>query len=159
MNEELQFLLCDRCHSEVPHPKLLLCFHNLCSPCLEKKPPDLCVICGTPYVHLAETPEKQDNVFFANLQVNFDLYQKVTGSKESVCNKCRKEAKFWCFRCKEFLCLSCFQFHQRYTKKDNHKARPLKDFQAESCKDFLSTIRMPNNMFCSKEGHSSQILR
>ncbi|XP_015685634.1 protein PML-like [Protobothrops mucrosquamatus] len=158
MNKELQFLLCDECHLEVPHPKLLLCFHNLCSPCLEKKPPDLCVICGTPYVHLAETPEKQDNVFFANLQVNFDLYQKVTGSKESVCNKCRKEAEFWCFRCKEFLCLSCFQFHQRYTKKDNHKARPLKDFQAESCKDFLSTIRMPNNMFCSKEGHSSQIL-
>ncbi|KAK9393878.1 protein PML-like [Crotalus adamanteus] len=156
INEELQFLLCDRCHSEVPHPKLLPCFHNLCSTCLEEKLIDHCVICGTPYFHLAETPEKQDNVFFANLQVHFDLYQKVTGSKELVCNICRKEAAFWCSSCKEFLCLSCFPFHQRY--RESHKARPLKDFQAKSFKDFLSTIRMPNTMFCSKEGRNSQIL-
>ncbi|KAM3828109.1 protein PML-like [Vipera latastei] len=158
MNEEFQFLLCDRCHSKVSHPKLLPCLHNLCSLCLEKKPIELCAICGTPYFHLAETSEKQDNVFFANLQLNFDLYQKVTGNKESVCNNCKAEAEFWCFTCKEFLCLTCFRSHQRYLKKESHEARPLKDFQLESCVDFLSTIRKPNTMFCSKEGHNIQIL-
>ncbi|XP_058011904.1 protein PML-like isoform X2 [Ahaetulla prasina] len=159
MNEEFQFLLCDRCHAEVPYPKLLPCLHNLCSQCLEgNNPTDLCVICGTPHFHLAEAPETLNNVFFANLQAKFSIYRKVTRSRSPVCDNCKKEAEFWCSTCEEFLCLLCFRSHQRYLKKDSHEARPLKDFQAQSCKDFLSTIRKPNTMFCSKAGHSTQML-
>ncbi|XP_070809677.1 protein PML-like [Pituophis catenifer annectens] len=157
MNEEFQFLLCDRCHAEVPCPKLLPCLHNLCTRCLEEnKPISLCVICETPHFHLAEIRETLDNVFFANLQVRFNLYQKVTGSKGSICDNCRTQAEFWCSTCEEFLCLLCFRSHQRYLKKESHEARPLKDFQEESCKDFLSTIRKP--MFCTKTGHNTQML-
>ncbi|XP_032088703.1 protein PML-like [Thamnophis elegans] len=157
MNQEFQFLLCDRCHLEVPCPKLLPCLHNLCSQCLEEnEAADVCVICGTPYFHLAESPEKLDNVFFANLQNKLGLYQKVTGSKDLVCDSCKKEAKFWCSTCQDFLCLFCFQSHQRYLKQYSHEARPLKEFQTESCKDFLSTIRKP--IFCSKAGHNTQML-
>ncbi|XP_032088705.1 protein PML-like isoform X2 [Thamnophis elegans] len=157
MNQEFQFLLCDRCHREVACPKLLPCLHNLCSQCLEEnEEADLCVICGTPYFHLAESPEKLDNVFFVNLQNKLGLYQKVTGSKDLVCDSCKKEAKFWCSTCEDFLCLSCFQSHQKYLKHHSPEIVLLKEFQTESCKGFLSTIRKP--MFCSKAGHNTQKL-
>ncbi|XP_032088708.1 protein PML-like [Thamnophis elegans] len=157
MNQEFPFLLCDRCHREVACPKLLPCLHNLCSQCLEEnEEADLCVICGTPYFHLAESPEKLDNVFFANLQNKLGLYQKVTRSKDLVCDSCREGAKFWCSICQDFLCLSCFQSHQKYLKHHSPEIVPLKEFQTESCKGFLSTIRKP--MFCSKAGHNTQKL-
>ncbi|XP_032088706.1 protein PML-like [Thamnophis elegans] len=158
MNQEFQFLLCDKCHAEVASPKLLPCLHNLCSQCLEEnEAADVCVICGTPYFHLAESPEKLDNVFFANLQRKLGLYQKITGSKDLVCAKCKKEAKFWCSICQDLLCLSCSKIHQKYRKHHSLGTRQLKEFQAESCKYFISTTRKP--MFCSKAGHNTQMLR
>ncbi|XP_032088702.1 protein PML-like [Thamnophis elegans] len=154
MNQEFQFLLCDRCHAEVASPKLLPCLHNLCSKCLkENEEADLCAICGT---QMAEISKKLENVFFANLQNKLGLYQKFTGGKTLVCNNCKKGAKFWCSICQDLLCLSCFQSHQKYLKHHSPETRPLKKFQTESCKDFLSTISKP--MFCSKMGHNTQML-
>ncbi|ETE66652.1 Protein PML, partial [Ophiophagus hannah] len=159
MNEEFEFLLCDRCHAEVRSPKLLPCLHNLCSQCREEiKPIGLCIICGTPYSHSAEIPENPDNTFFANLQFKFSLYQKVTGNQHLACNNCETEAEFWCSTCEEFLCLVCFRSHQRYLKKENHEARSLKDFRAESYREFFSSVRKNNTMFCSKEGHNTQMI-
>ncbi|XP_032088704.1 protein PML-like isoform X1 [Thamnophis elegans] len=152
MNQEFQFLLCDRCHAEVACPKLLPCLHNLCSQCLKgNEEANLCAICG-----MAKISEKLDNVFFANLQGKLGLYQKFTGAKTLVCHNCKKGAKFWCSICQDLLCLSCFQSHQKYLKHHSPQTRPLKEFQAESCKDFLSTISKP--MFCSKMGHNTQML-
>ncbi|XP_026540335.1 protein PML-like isoform X2 [Notechis scutatus] len=159
MKEEFQFLLCDSCHAEVLNPTLLPCLHNLCSQCREEnKPIGVCVICGTPHSHSAEIPQNPDNVFFANLQFKFSLYQKVTGNQRLACENCENEAEFWCSTCKEFLCTLCFRSHQRYLKKENHEARSLKDFQAESYREFFSTVRKNNTMFCSKVGHNTQML-
>uniref|UniRef100_A0A8C5RWV6 PML-like coiled-coil domain-containing protein n=1 Tax=Laticauda laticaudata TaxID=8630 RepID=A0A8C5RWV6_LATLA len=95
MNGEFQFLLCDRCHSQVLDPILLPCLHNLCSQCHEEnKPIGLCIICGTPYSHSAEIPKNPDHVFFANLQFKFSPYQKVTGNQRLVCENCETEVKF-----------------------------------------------------------------
>uniref|UniRef100_A0A8C5RYI1 RING-type domain-containing protein n=1 Tax=Laticauda laticaudata TaxID=8630 RepID=A0A8C5RYI1_LATLA len=92
MNGEFQFLLCDRCHSQVLDPILLPCLHNLCSQCHEEnKPIGLCIICGTPYSHSAEIPKNPDHVFFANLQFKFSPYQKVTGNQRLVCENCAKD--------------------------------------------------------------------
>uniref|UniRef100_A0A8C7E3I9 B box-type domain-containing protein n=1 Tax=Naja naja TaxID=35670 RepID=A0A8C7E3I9_NAJNA len=160
MCDEFQFLLCDRCHAEVSNPKLLPCLHNLCSQCREEnKPIGLCIICGTPFSQSAKIPENQDNTFFANLHFKFNLYQKVTRNQHLVCDNCEIKAEFWCSTCEEFLCLACFRSHQRYLKKENHEARSLKDLRVESYKEFFSTIRRNNTMFCSKMGHSTQMIR
>uniref|UniRef100_A0A8C6XWZ1 B box-type domain-containing protein n=1 Tax=Naja naja TaxID=35670 RepID=A0A8C6XWZ1_NAJNA len=159
MCDEFQFLLCDRCHAEVSNPKLLPCLHNLCSQCREEnKPIGLCIICGTPFSQSAKIPENQDNTFFANLHFKFNLYQKVTRNQHLVCDNCEIKAEFWCSTCEEFLCLACFRSHQRYLKKENHEARSLKDLRVESYKEFFSTIRRNNTMFCSKMGHSTQMI-
>ncbi|XP_070619107.1 protein PML-like isoform X2 [Erythrolamprus reginae] len=156
INGEFRFLLCDICHKEIPHPRLLPCLHNLCSQCIDQCV-DQCVVCGTPKVRHAENPEHPDNVFFANLQIKLSLYRKIK-SEDLVCDICKKEAGFWCDKCKEFLCLSCFRSHERYLKRENHEPRPLQDLRAESCQDFLSATRQPNTLFCSKKEHSTQIL-
>uniref|UniRef100_A0A8C6XY61 B box-type domain-containing protein n=1 Tax=Naja naja TaxID=35670 RepID=A0A8C6XY61_NAJNA len=159
MCDEFQFLLCDRCHAEVSNPKLLPCLHNLCSQCREEnKPIGLCIICGTPFSQSAKIPENQDNTFFANLHFKFNLYQKVTRNQHLVCDNCEIKAEFWCSTCEEFLCLACFRSHQRYLKKENHEARSLKDLRVESYKEFFSTIRRNNTMFCSKMGHTLPFL-
>ncbi|XP_066492011.1 protein PML-like [Tiliqua scincoides] len=155
MDVEFQFLLCDRCQKEVERPKLVSCLHNLCTECLEEsKPIGLCSICGTPHSQNAGTP----NLLFENLQVKLRIYRKVTEGNNLVCDSCKEEerAEFWCSDCEEFLCLPCFQCHQRFLKRESHEAKPLKDLRAESSKDFLAGFRKLSAMTCSN--HNNQPL-
>ncbi|XP_054858606.1 protein PML-like isoform X2 [Eublepharis macularius] len=158
MDEEFRFLLCEGCHQEVGCPKLLPCLHNICTECLqETKPLDRCPVCSGPCSQTDGTPV-QDNLFFANLQAKLSIFQMIKSGQDLICDNCKKEGTYWCSDCKEFLCISCFETHQRYLKKESHEARAVKDLRADSSKEFLTEFKNISVMFCPNAEHKTQNL-
>uniref|UniRef100_F7D384 PML nuclear body scaffold n=1 Tax=Ornithorhynchus anatinus TaxID=9258 RepID=F7D384_ORNAN len=150
MEEEFQFLKCSSCQTEGNCPKLLSCMHTLCSSCLETNGPEShCPICS------ATLPLGTDNLLFESLQRRIDIYRKIIGAQEAVCDCCKQPAVFWCFECEQLICSKCFEAHKWFLK---HEARRMDDLRSESAKDFLEATRKTNNLFCPNPSHRTPIL-
>ncbi|XP_038602563.1 protein PML isoform X2 [Tachyglossus aculeatus] len=140
MEEEFQFLRCSNCQTEGACPKLLSCMHTLCSSCLEANgPKSCCPVCS------ATLPLGTNNLLFESLQRRIDVYRKIIGTQEAVCDCCKQSADFWCFECEQLICSKCFEAHKWFLK---HEARKMEDLRRESAKDFLEATRKTNNLFC-----------
>ncbi|XP_063170044.1 protein PML [Candoia aspera] len=158
MEEEFQFLLCERCHRETTNPKLLACLHTLCTECLEdNKRVGQCPVCGTPIQGSDQAP-LQDNLLFANLQAKLNTYQKIVRDQELLCNFCKGMAEFWCSECNEFLCPKCYESHQWYLKQKSHETQRLADLRKETAWSFLEGVRKSCSLFCSEPTHHNQII-
>ncbi|XP_010159667.1 PREDICTED: protein PML-like, partial [Eurypyga helias] len=156
LKDDFQFILCEGCQQESPNLKLLTCLHTLCLGCLsENKPIGQCPVCRTA-IPLASGIPDMDNLLFTNLQARLKLYQKIVDGVDLFCNTCKKAGKFWCSKCEEFLCTKCFEAHQRYLKRESHKAKSVTDIRAGSAKDFLRDTRRTGNLSCSNPSHKSQ---
>nr|XP_056722023.1 protein PML [Euleptes europaea] len=151
MEEEFQFLLCEKCHREPQDPKLLSCLHTLCSECVaESKPVGHCPVCRVP------VPRFQDNLLFTHLQANLTTYQQIAAGKGLLCSRCKVEAEFWCSECKEFLCVRCYDAHQWYLKRNSHEAQKISDVKVDSATRFLAGAQKSCILFCSNPAHSNQ---
>ncbi|XP_043379216.1 protein PML isoform X2 [Chelonia mydas] len=158
MEEEFQFLLCQGCRKEPRNPKLLSCLHTLCSNCLEEnKPVGQCPICHAPIPQASGIPD-QDNLLFANLQAKLSTYQKIVKGCDLVCDNCGQEGEFWCSDCEEFLCVKCFETHQRYLKRESHEAKAVRDLKVGSAREFLGGSRKLSNLSCPNPTHANQML-
>uniref|UniRef100_A0A452HCF4 Promyelocytic leukemia n=1 Tax=Gopherus agassizii TaxID=38772 RepID=A0A452HCF4_9SAUR len=158
MEKEFQFLLCQGCQKELRNPKLLSCLHTLCADCLEEnKPVGQCPICHAPIPQASGIPD-QDNLLFANLQAKLSTYQKIVQGNDLVCDNCGQEGEFWCSDCKEFLCVKCFETHQRYLKRESHEAKAVRDLKMGSAKEFLDGSRKLSNLSCPNPTHANQML-
>ncbi|XP_074862999.1 protein PML-like [Carettochelys insculpta] len=158
MEEEFQFLLCQGCQKEPRNPKLLSCLHTLCTECLEEnKPIGQCPICQTPIPQASGIPD-QDNLLFAKLQAKLSIYQKIVNGNNLVCDNCGQEAEFWCSDCEEFLCIRCFETHQRYLKRESHDAKAVRDLRVASVREFLGGSQKSRNLSCPNPTHASQTL-
>ncbi|XP_074820804.1 protein PML-like [Natator depressus] len=158
MEEEFQFLLCQGCWKEPRNPKLLSCLHTLCSNCLEKnKPVGQCPVCHAPIPQASGIPD-QDNLLFANLQAKLSTYQKIVKGSDLVCDNCGQEGEFWCSDCEEFLCVKCFETHQRYLKRESHEAKAVRDLKVGSAREFLGGSRKLSNLSCPNPTHANQML-
>ncbi|NXN94537.1 PML protein, partial [Rhinopomastus cyanomelas] len=157
VEEDFQFVLCERCRRESPNLKLLTCLHTLCLSCLsENKPVGQCPLCRTSIPQANGIPDV-DNLLFTNLQARLSIYKKIRDSNGPSCSRCRREAAaVWCSECEEFLCAKCFDDHQWFFKKRSHEARRVEDLRAESAHQFLEDTRKPCNLFCSRPGHADQ---
>uniref|UniRef100_A0A8C8RLG8 Protein PML n=1 Tax=Pelusios castaneus TaxID=367368 RepID=A0A8C8RLG8_9SAUR len=156
MEDEFQFLLCQRCQRESRNPKLLPCLHTLCMDCVqENKPVGQCPICQTPIPQLSGIPE-QDNLLFANLQAKLNTYRKIVSGSELFCDCCRDSAEFWCSECEDFFCIRCFETHQWVSKKKSHETRKVAEVKAESFKQFLDGARKSRVLFCANLNHRDQ---
>uniref|UniRef100_A0A8D0GKT3 Uncharacterized protein n=1 Tax=Sphenodon punctatus TaxID=8508 RepID=A0A8D0GKT3_SPHPU len=157
VEEEFQFLLCEKCQKEARNPKLLSCLHTLCSDCIgENKPIGLCPICRAPILDANGIPD-QDNLLFANLQAKLHTFRKIVTGNDLVCSndRCKKSAEFWCSDCEALLCAQCFEGHQVFFKK-NHEARKVTDLKMESAKQFLEGAKKSSNLFCSSASHQNK---
>ncbi|XP_012496100.1 PREDICTED: protein PML isoform X4 [Propithecus coquereli] len=152
VEEEFQFLRCQRCKAEAKCPKLLPCLHTLCSGCLEA-PAEQCPICQEPWPAGSDLLPL-DNVFFESLQRRLSVYRQVMDAR-AVCLRCEVLADFWCFECEQLLCAKCFEAHQWFLK---HEARPLAELRSKSVHEFLDGTRKSNNIFCSNPNHRSPAL-
>ncbi|XP_074693707.1 protein PML-like isoform X1 [Strix aluco] len=157
MEDDLQFVLCERCRQESPNLKLLTCLHTLCFGCLsENKPIGQCPVCQTAIPQASGIPD-MDNLLFTNLQARLSIYKKIRDGHGLNCCRCRgAAAAMWCSECEEFLCTKCFEDHQWFFKKKSHEAKRVEDLRAESAHQFLEDSRKSCNLFCSRPGHADQ---
>uniref|UniRef100_A0A8D2J1Q6 Protein PML n=1 Tax=Varanus komodoensis TaxID=61221 RepID=A0A8D2J1Q6_VARKO len=158
MEEEFQFLLCQRCRKEAKNPKLLFCLHNLCTECLEEsKPIGQCPICLIS-IRRVGGEALLDNMLFASLQEKLSTYQKITTNRDLACNRCKEGAEFWCNECNEFLCSRCHDAHQWYLKQKNHESQKLLDLKNNTAQGFLEEARKSCILFCSEPSHNNQVI-
>ncbi|XP_010133442.1 PREDICTED: protein PML, partial [Buceros rhinoceros silvestris] len=157
VEDDFQFVLCERCRQESPNLKLLSCLHTLCLGCLsENKPIRQCPVCCMTIPQASGIPD-MDNVLFTNLQARLKVYRKIRDNDGPSCSRCRREAAtVWCSECEEFLCTKCFEDHQWFFKKRNHEARKVEELRAESAHQFLEDTRKSCNLFCSHPSHNGQ---
>ncbi|KAK4820767.1 hypothetical protein QYF61_006107 [Mycteria americana] len=156
LEDDFQFILCEGCQQESPNLKLLTCLHTLCPNCLsENKPVGQCPVCRTAIPQASSIPDV-DNLLFRSLQARLKVYKKIIGGVDLFCDNCKKASEFWCSECKEFLCITCFEAHQRYLKRESHEAKKVMDIRAGSAKDFLEGTRRTSNLSCSNPTHKSQ---
>uniref|UniRef100_A0A672V587 Promyelocytic leukemia n=1 Tax=Strigops habroptila TaxID=2489341 RepID=A0A672V587_STRHB len=148
--DDFQFILCEGCQQESTNLKLLTCLHTLCLGCLsENKPIGQCPVCSTAIPQASGIPD-MDNLLFTNLQARLKVYKKLSDSGGPSCSRCRVEAAaVWCSECEEFLCTKCFEDHQWFFKKRNHKAKRVEELRAESAHQFLEDNRKSCSLFCS----------
>ncbi|KAM6387948.1 protein PML isoform 2-T2 [Pluvialis apricaria] len=157
VEEDFQFVLCERCRQESANLKLLTCLHTLCLDCLsENKPIGQCPVCWTAMPQASGIPD-MDNLLFTNLQARLSIYKKISNSGGPSCSRCQGEtAAVWCSECEDFLCTKCFEDHQWFFKKRNHEAKRVEELRAESAHRFLEDTRKSCNLFCSSPGHADQ---
>ncbi|KAM6301763.1 protein PML [Podargus strigoides] len=156
VEDDFQFILCERCRQESPNLKLLTCLHTLCLDCLsENKPVGQCPVCRTAIPQASGIPN-MDNLLFTNLQARLNIYKKMSNNGGPSCSRCRGDvAAVWCSECEEFLCAKCFEDHQWFFKKRSHEARKVEELRAESAHRFLEDTRKSCNLFCSSPSHTN----
>ncbi|XP_050824141.1 protein PML-like isoform X3 [Gopherus flavomarginatus] len=91
-------------------------------------------------------------------QAKLSTYQKIVQGNDLVCDNCGQEGEFWCSDCKEFLCVKCFETHQRYLKRESHEAKAVRDLKMGSAKEFLDGSRKLSNLSCPNPTHANQML-
>ncbi|XP_071839149.1 uncharacterized protein [Apostichopus japonicus] len=117
------FFECSICLDLFKEPKLLPCLHRFCKQCLE---PILEGQAGTFECPLCKDVCKIPNDRIDGFKTDFhmksmlqfvQLQKTFENNEERECIGCEEELKVtaYCFMCKEFLCVQCYQFH--LTKK------------------------------------------
>ncbi|XP_029872047.1 protein PML-like isoform X1 [Aquila chrysaetos chrysaetos] len=156
LEDDFQFILCEGCRQESPNLKLLACLHTFCLDCLSKnKVIGQCPVCQTA-IPQASGISDMDNLLFTSLQARLKVYKKIVDGVDLFCDNCKKAGEFWCSECEEFLCTKCFEAHQRYLKRESHKAKRVMDIRAGPAKEFLEGSRRTGNLSCSNPTHKNQ---
>lgn len=149
-DEDFQFLLCEGCGQDCAHPRLLSCLHTLCPACLsDTKQCPLCrAAAGSPAV---------DNLLFSNLRGRLQVWREIRSSRGPACSRCRAGAALvWCSDCEEFFCARCFEEHQWWHKKKEHRFRRVEELRAGSVQQFLEDTKTSCSLFCSSASHPGE---
>ncbi|PIK54578.1 hypothetical protein BSL78_08509 [Apostichopus japonicus] len=117
------FFECSICLDQLKEPKLLPCRHRLCKQCLEPILEEQAGIFECPICKdVCKIPNNRIDGFKTDFHMKgmlqFIQLQKAFENKEErECFGCEKKLKAtsYCFICKEFLCVQCYQLH--LTKK------------------------------------------
>ncbi|XP_066052199.1 protein PML isoform X2 [Chamaea fasciata] len=148
--EDFQFLLCEGCGQDCAQPRLLSCLHTLCPGCLsDTKQCPLCrAAAGGPAV---------DNLLFSNLRGRLQVWRQIRSARGPGCSRCRAEAALvWCSDCEEFFCARCFEEHQWWHKKKEHRFRRVEELRAGSVQQFLEDTKTSCSLFCSSASHPGE---
>ncbi|XP_071811368.1 uncharacterized protein [Apostichopus japonicus] len=139
---EDKFFECSICLDLFKEPKQLPCLHRFCKQCLE---PLLEGQVGTFECHLCKDvcniPNNRIDGFKTDFHMKSMLHfiqlQKTFENEEvRVCVCCSKKLKVtaYCFKCKDFLCVQCYQFHSTNKMVADHRENvlALKDVEGKS---------------------------
>lgn len=149
-DEDFQFLLCEGCGQDSARPRLLRCLHTLCPGCLSdtKQCPRCWAAPAVPAV---------DNLLFCNLRGRLQLWRQIRSARGPGCSRCRAEAALvWCSDCEEFFCGRCFEEHQWWHKKREHRCRRVEELRAGSVQQFLEDTKGSCSIFCSSASHPGE---
>ena len=155
---------CPLCLETVNDPKTLPCLHSFCLKCLDElagfarrqlQTTIKCPVCLTSF----QIPEEDS---FNNLPTSFHLNRLVDvlalkdGSAQAQkCSSCDENntATCYCFVCQIFLCISCFDAHQRLKTTRGHRNVVIEKLQAQ---DVEELIHRP--VMCSQQYHENRPL-
>ena len=155
---------CPLCLETVKNPKTLPCLHSFCLECLDElanfargqlQTTIKCPVCKTSF-------PIPDTGTFVNLPSSFHLNRLVdvlaledSTVQAQKCNNCDENnpATSYCFVCQSFMCVSCFQSHQRIKATRGHRNVLIDKLQA---KDVQELIQRP--VMCSQQYHEDQQL-
>ncbi|XP_071811327.1 uncharacterized protein [Apostichopus japonicus] len=139
---EDKFFECSICLDLFEEPKLLPCLHRLCKQCLESLLEGQvgtfkCPLCND----VCKIPNNRIDGFKTDFHMKsmlqFIQLQKTFENKEvRACVGCSKKLKVtaYCFKCKDFLCVQCYQFHSTNKMVADHQENVLglKDIEGNS---------------------------
>lgn len=143
INDKLTCVICQDAYKEPP--KLLQCHHVFCKDCLERLVGKECdqatINCPTCRAVTVVPPRG-----VSGLQSDFHMehlfeIRAMLDNSGSKCGKCEKEkAVSFCHGCKEFVCQSCGDLHQRWKEFKLHDITPLDQLQDGPAKADLVTL-------------------
>lgn len=130
---EEKFFQCSICLEEFKEPKQLPCLHRYCRDCLEiiiqtKVDTMECPLCKTK----CNIPEEGVNGFKTDFHMKsmlqfIQLQKSFEDEDIKDCIGCSKKLKItaYCFKCNDFLCEECFQFHLTNKMVSDHEQHTL----------------------------------
>ncbi|XP_071836797.1 uncharacterized protein [Apostichopus japonicus] len=137
-----KFFECSICLDLFKEPKLIPCLHRFCKQCLE---PLLEGQAGTFECPLCKDVCKIPNNRIDGFKTDFhmksmlqfiQLQKTIENEEERECIGCEKKLKVtgYCFKCKDFLCVQCYQFHLTNKMVADHRENvlALKDVEGKS---------------------------
>ena len=155
---------CSLCLETVKNPKTLPCLHSFCLECLNElanfarrqlQTTIKCPVCQTSFpIPDADTFVNLPSSFHLNRLVDVLTLEDSTVQAQK-CNNCDENnpATSYCFVCQSFMCVSCFQSHQRIKATRGHRNVLIDKLQA---KDVQELIQRP--VMCSQQYHEDQQL-
>ncbi|XP_070548285.1 tripartite motif-containing protein 2-like [Ptychodera flava] len=146
-------LLCAICMERFKSPKILPCHHTFCEHCLTKwvKANNGQLICPT-CKNQCPLPSGGVQAITNNRFLN-DLLEVISSNAhpesiaETVCEGCKKSAKYWCGDCGgHFYCNVCIQTHKVATVLQDHEPMTIAEYNEK-----MSTqhFRMTQPRFCA----------
>ena len=143
INDKLTCVICQDAYKEPP--KLLQCHHVFCKECLEqligKECDQATINCPTCRAVTVVPPRG-----VTGLQSDFHMehlfeIRAMLDNSGTKCGKCENEkAISFCRDCKEFVCQSCGDLHQRWREFKLHDMTPLDQLQDGPAKADLVTL-------------------
>ena len=80
------------------------------------------------------------------------MLEKVSGSKQNICENCRKEqANRYCKQCSKFLCQACVDKHNKWGDFSSHQILGVEDVASTASK--LVPLTVQPTMECSSHGN------
>ncbi|NXD25162.1 PML protein, partial [Spelaeornis formosus] len=147
---DFQFLRCEGCGQDSAQPRLLGCLHTLCPGCLGDTK-------HCPRCQAAPGAPTMDNLLFCSLRSRLQLWRQICSSGGPGCSRCRAEAALvWCSDCEEFFCGRCFEEHQWWHKKAEHRVRKVEELRAGSARRFMEDTKSSCSLFCSSASHPGE---
>ncbi|XP_070533015.1 E3 ubiquitin-protein ligase TRIM56-like [Ptychodera flava] len=145
-------LLCAICMERFKSPKILPCHHTFCEHCLTKwvKANNGQLICPTCKIQWplpsGGVPAITSNRFLNDLLEVISSNARPESIAETVCEGCKKSAKYWCGDCGgHFYCNLCIQTHKVATVLRDHEPMTIAEYNEK-----MSTqhFRMTQPRFC-----------
>ncbi|KAJ8032657.1 E3 ubiquitin-protein ligase TRIM56 [Holothuria leucospilota] len=147
-----KFCLCSVCLEQLKEPKLLPCLHRYCKDCLNS------IIQGT--YDVIKCPECRQETqipvngvdgfktdfYSKNLVEYVQIQQSLKSDEIRECYSCSKHLRVaaYCFKCNDFLCKDCHNFHvtNKLLKDHQKHTLSLEDIEAKNItKEKLASIR------------------
>ena len=160
-----QQLTCPVCLDRYTQPRTLPCLHSFCHGCLGRFPVEIkedkhfitCPVCR----QTTQQPDKGVNGFQSAFLINnlLELHQvleKVSGSKQNICENCHKDqATGYCKQCSRFFCQICIDKHNAWADFTSHQILGVEDVATTASK--LVPLKEQPTMECSSHGKPQEV--
>ncbi|XP_070531828.1 tripartite motif-containing protein 2-like isoform X2 [Ptychodera flava] len=146
-------LLCAICMERFKSPKILPCHHTFCEYCLTKWVKTnngqlICPTCKNVWpLPSGGVPAITSNRFLNDLMEVISSNAHPESIAETVCEGCKKLAKYWCGDCSgHFFCNVCIQTHKVLTILQDHEPMTIAEYNE---KKSTQHFRMTQPRFCA----------